>query len=67
VLPAVAGRDDRARLEVLPIPVEFGGDTTYGVLLRRGKHRSRPLQALLAVLAVFDAVGGPAREPTAAR
>jgi len=49
--------EDRARLEVLTIPAEFGGDTTYGVLLRRGKHRTPLLKSLLTVLAAFDQAG----------
>ena len=49
--------EDRARLEVMPIPPEFGGDTTYGVLLRRGKHRTPLLKSLLTVLAAFDQAG----------
>lgn len=54
--------EDRARLEVLTIPAEFGGDTTYGVVLRRDKHRTALLKGLLAVLATFDEVAGPARD-----
>jgi DNA-binding transcriptional LysR family regulator len=57
--------EDRARLEVLKIPTEFGGDTTYGVLLRRGKHRTALLKSLLAALTTFDQAGAPAREPVA--
>ncbi|HUO78509.1 MAG TPA: LysR family transcriptional regulator [Steroidobacteraceae bacterium] len=49
--------EDRARLDVLPIPAEFGGDTTYGVLLRRDKHRAPLLKSLLATLASFDEAG----------
>jgi DNA-binding transcriptional LysR family regulator len=57
--------EDRARLEVLPIPAEFGGDNTYGVVVRRDKHRTNLLKNLLTILATFDAVAGPAREATA--
>lgn len=41
---------DRAHLEIVPIPAELGGDTTYGVVMRNGKHRSRLLVDLLRLL-----------------
>jgi DNA-binding transcriptional LysR family regulator len=41
---------DRARLEIVPIPPELGGKTTYGVVVRSGKHRSRLLIDLLRLL-----------------
>jgi DNA-binding transcriptional LysR family regulator len=41
---------DRARLEIVPIPPELGGKTTYGVVVRNGKHRSRLLIDLLRLL-----------------
>jgi DNA-binding transcriptional LysR family regulator len=47
-------REDQARLDVVPIPEEIGGTTTYGVVLRRGKHRSVLLKSLLDVLTTFD-------------
>lgn len=59
--------EDRARLEVLPIPSEFGGDTTYGVVIRRDKHRTTLLKSLLAALANFDPAGTPARDVAARR
>jgi DNA-binding transcriptional LysR family regulator len=43
---------DRARLEIVPIPPELGGKTTYGVVVRNGKHRSRLLTDLLRLLGV---------------
>ncbi len=42
--------EDRARLEVVAIPDEFGGSTTYGVVLRRDKHRTTLLEDLIAIL-----------------
>ena len=44
--------EDRARLEIVPIPAELGGDSTYGVVMRHGKHRSRLLADLLRLLGV---------------
>ena len=41
---------DHARLEVVAIPEEFGGATTYGVVLRRDKHRTALLKSLLTIL-----------------
>lgn len=46
--------EDRARLEVLPIPSEFGGDSTYGVVMRRDKHRSALFKSLVSTLTTFD-------------
>jgi DNA-binding transcriptional LysR family regulator len=43
---------DGARLESVPIPAELGGDTTYGVIMCKGKHRSRLLADLLRLLGV---------------
>ena len=34
------------------LPEELGGDSTYGVVMRRGKHRSRLLADLLRLLGV---------------
>lgn len=42
--------EDRARLEIVPIPAELGGDSTYGVIMRKGKHRCRLLTDLLRLL-----------------
>ena len=57
--------DDRARLEVLTIPTEFGGDTTYGIVMRRGKPRTTLLKSLLTVLTTFDQMSGLTRAPVA--
>jgi len=43
---------DRERLEIVPVPAELEGDTTYGVVMRTGKHRSRLLTDLLRLLGV---------------
>ncbi len=48
---------DHARLEIVPIPKELGGDSTYGVIMRNDKHRTRLLVDLLRLLSV----GGKAR------
>ena len=42
--------EDRTRLEIVPVPAELGGDSTYGVIMRNGKHRSRLLTDLLRLL-----------------
>ena len=42
--------EDRERLEVVPIPAELGGEATYGVVVRKDKHRSRLLTDLLRLL-----------------
>lgn len=42
--------EDRLRLDVVDIPKELRADTTYGVVLRRGKHRSVLLQDLLRLI-----------------
>jgi DNA-binding transcriptional LysR family regulator len=42
--------EDRARLEVIPVPEKFGGETRYGVVLRRDKHRGPLLNSLLQLL-----------------
>lgn len=42
--------EDRARLEIVPIPTELGGDTTYGMVMRHDKHRSRLLADLVRLL-----------------
>ena len=47
-------REDQAHLDVVPVPEDIGGATTYGVVLRRGKHGSVLLKSLLAVLTTFD-------------
>lgn len=44
--------EDRARLEIVPIPTELGGDSTYGVIMRNDKHRNRLLVDLVRLLGV---------------
>jgi DNA-binding transcriptional LysR family regulator len=44
-------QEDRARLEVIAIPEEMGGASTYGVVMRRDKHRTALLGSLIAILA----------------
>jgi DNA-binding transcriptional LysR family regulator len=44
-------QEDRTRLEVIAIPEEMGGASTYGVVVRRDKHRTALLKSLLAILA----------------
>ena len=43
-------QDDRARMEVVEIPKEMGGATTYGVVIRRDKHRTALLKSLIGIL-----------------
>ena len=43
---------DRARLEMVPIPAELGGEATYGVVVRHDKHRGALLDDLLRLLGV---------------
>ena len=47
-------REDHGRLDIVPIPPEFGGVTTYGVTLRRDRYRMALLKSLLAVLAAAE-------------
>ena len=47
-------QEDYARLDIIPIPAEFDAATTYGVVVRRGKHRSALLKSLIAVLTAID-------------
>jgi DNA-binding transcriptional LysR family regulator len=44
-------QEDRARLEVIAIPEEVGGTNKYGVVVRRDKHSTALLKALIAILA----------------
>ena len=51
VVPGLCVSDeDHARLEAVPIPAELRVDTTYGVVMRKGKHLSRLLTDLLRLL-----------------
>jgi DNA-binding transcriptional LysR family regulator len=43
---------DRRLFDLIEIPSEYGGDTTYGVIMRQDKHLSRPLGNLLELLNV---------------
>jgi DNA-binding transcriptional LysR family regulator len=56
--------EDRGRLEILELPGKLGGATTYGVVMRRGKHRDPLLKSLMEVLTKPDqrppSVGGGA-------
>ncbi len=49
--------EDSANLEMVPIPNELGGESTYGVLLRNDKHCSRLLVDLLRLLGVRGPIG----------
>lgn len=46
--------EDRGDIESILIPDEFGGETTYGIILRRDKHLTKPLNALLNMIGVDD-------------
>ena len=41
---------DKGKLEAMEIPEEFSATTTYGILMRRHKHRTPILGAFLEVL-----------------
>jgi DNA-binding transcriptional LysR family regulator len=43
---------DRTHFEIVQVPAEFGGETTYGVILRRDKSLNKPLSTLLRLLDV---------------
>ena len=43
---------DRGKLEAIEIPKEFGGTTTYGVVLRRDKYISVSLSRFLSLLGI---------------
>ncbi len=44
--------EDRTRLEVVDVPPDISAESTYGVVVRRDKHVSGPLQGLLTALGV---------------
>jgi len=46
---------DRSSMEIVEIPAELGGESTYGVVVRKDKHRSRLLADLLMLLGVGGA------------
>jgi len=45
-------KSDRARFEIVEVPADLGGETTYGAILRHDKSMTRPLTALLQLLGV---------------
>ena len=49
--------EDRTRLEVVDVPPDISAESTYGVVLRRDKHVSGPLEGLLTALGVEDRRG----------
>ena len=44
--------EDESQLEIVEVPPEFGGQTTYGVLMRERKHIDTGLKGLLPLLGV---------------
>ena len=44
--------EDQGKLEIVEVPREYGGQTTYGVLLRERKHVDVALKGLLPLLGV---------------
>jgi LysR family cys regulon transcriptional activator len=42
--------DDQDKLDILEIPEKYHSGTTYGVLMRKDKHLSHPIQAFLAAI-----------------
>ena len=45
-------KEDHVRLETIEVPRKIGGETTYGVILRNDKNKSRPLVSLLRLLGI---------------
>jgi DNA-binding transcriptional LysR family regulator len=45
-------KSDRERFETVEIPADLGGETSYGVILRKDKSMSRPLSTLLQLLGI---------------
>lgn len=53
VVPELCLSDaDRSKIEAIVIPEEFGGETTYGVILRQDKHLAAPLRGLLELVGI---------------
>lgn len=52
VVPELCLAADDDDIESIEIPAEFHGETTYGVILRRDKHLTSPLQSLLQLIGV---------------
>jgi len=42
--------EDRMKLDIVPVPPELKADTTYGVVMRRDKHKGLLLKDLLGML-----------------
>ena len=49
--------EDRLRIDVIPVPPELKADSTYGVVLRRDKHKGPLLKHLLELLGTIPARG----------
>lgn len=45
-------KSDRERFEVVEVPVDLGGETIYGVVLRKDKNMTSPLTTLLQLLGI---------------
>jgi DNA-binding transcriptional LysR family regulator len=44
--------DDQSKMAIVKLPSEYGGQTTYGVLIRQHKHINAALKGLLSLLEV---------------
>lgn len=44
--------EDNTSIEAIEIPKEFRGQTSYGVILRRDKHRTKLLKGLLPLIGI---------------
>ena len=42
--------DDRTQFETLEIPPDIGAESTYGIILRKDKHQSAPLETLMRLV-----------------
>ncbi len=42
--------DDRTQFEMFEIPADIGAETTYGIILRKDKHRSAPQETLMRLV-----------------
>lgn len=47
---------DRSQFDLIEVPSDYGGDTTYGVVMRCDKHVSTPLRTLLEILGIKNAL-----------
>jgi DNA-binding transcriptional LysR family regulator len=50
--------EDQAKLAIVQVPPEYGGQTTYGVLIHQRKHIDAPLKGLLSLLEVSFSQAG---------